>query len=450
MAIKRITASSMSQGLKVVSQQFGDQAVILSSRKVERGVEIMIEVEQEVASPLTPGVARATTSDAIIKANPLPESLDSQEIASWLSRLQISGLPSKQSSAGQPSRVTPPKPAVRSAPNAVSHAVAAPRVLVDDVVPSRTVAPSTPDPWQALAELQASMAELKASVMQQSAAGLTQPPAAVNKVAVATEAPPADAAAAKQQGQVLLQLSQYGFTTDYIHSAFAGEGGCNQRMTAWMPSLPTLKHQPSDAEALLFVGPTGAGKTTSLAKLLTLWVLDHGASGVAVLSMDQYRMGSMDSLKTLCTLLNVPFVPVTADQPLSLCLAQCRGKKLFIDSSGCQEGLAFVREQLLAADALVYQLLCLPASHQFGLLRNYCQQLKKTLGQADALLLTKVDENPAIGHLLQLSAQLSLPLAYWSAGNKIPDDIEKIRLNSLITKTWRQTMQLHGSQVRAA
>ncbi len=463
MAIKRITASSMSQGLKAIAQQFGDQAVILSNRKVVSGVEIMIEVEDQEPLKSAPAAkSRNANQDEIIKANPLPPSLDSKEIASWLGRLKIDGLPS--ASAGRAKVAKPSTTTVAASGPSANGSAGLSRILEPQAhqqAEPEFLAPesSKPDPWQMLAELQRSMDELKADLYRQREPSVDRPswahesPAAKLSSSVSVSEANLRAEGNKPShanAKVWQQLLDYGFTQAYLDTEFECAGSTNERMAQWSTKVPSLRHLPEQSSALLFVGPTGAGKTTSLAKLLTQWVMQHGNQGVAVISLDQYRMGAMDSLKTLCKLLNVPFSPVTNDSGLAQAIAAHQGKRLFIDSSGCAEGLAFIREQLLAADALVYQLVCLPASHQHSLLFSYCQNLRRTLGQPDAMILTKLDENPAIGHLLQLAAQLGLPLAYSSSGNKIPDDIEKVRLNSLITKTWRQCLQLYSFNSKAA
>ncbi|MEZ5967254.1 MAG: hypothetical protein R3F56_25685 [Planctomycetota bacterium] len=174
---------------------------------------------------------------------------------------------------------------------------------------------------------------------------------------------------------------------------------------------------------LALLGPTGVGKTTTLAKLAARAQRERGQS-VAILTADTYRVAAVEQLRAYADMLQVPFE--VAFTPLDLKRALQRFAhvdRVFLDTSGRspfdQEALAQARGTLEGARAA--GLLCLPA----GLRRvdaDATIAAFEPLG-VDAVALTKWDETRVPGEVLSRCIEDGLPIACITVGQEVPADL---------------------------
>ncbi len=202
-------------------------------------------------------------------------------------------------------------------------------------------------------------------------------------------------------------------------------------------AIKVTKEEPLEEGGIIaLVGPAGAGKTTTLAKLAARYVLKHGAQSIALASMDNYRIGAQEQLNTLGRILNVPVIQVDPSQPLSKTLAPMARKRLIlIDTAGLPAGDPMMRAQLEAlADRGIRSknYLVLPATSQSQVLKatwhNY-----RPCGLAGCIL-TKLDEAGSLGDVLGLSISQHLPIAYLADGPRIPEDLHLPRSHQLVSR----------------
>jgi flagellar biosynthesis protein FlhF len=169
------------------------------------------------------------------------------------------------------------------------------------------------------------------------------------------------------------------------------------------------------------VGSTGAGKTTTLAKLAARGVDAHGAGEVALVAADAYRIGAAAQLTVYADLLGIALHGVKDQTQLARLLPQLAAKKLvLIDTAGFAPTDPRSREGQ-ALDALgVRRLLVISASQQGAAI----EQAMTHFGQgAAACILTKLDETPQPGAALDSLIRHRLPLAYISGGQRVPEDL---------------------------
>ena len=192
--------------------------------------------------------------------------------------------------------------------------------------------------------------------------------------------------------------------------------------------LPVMREELIEQGGVIaLVGPTGAGKTTTLGKLAARYVLKHGSQNVALVTMDTYRIGAHEQLRTLGRILNVPVRVVDEQNSLSEVLEEFGSKRLvLVDTAGLQAQDPQLRGQLseLAAQgARISTLLVLAATSQYRVLKaawhNYrcCNPV--------GCILTKVDEAATLGEALGLAMEQRLPVAYVADGQRIPDDLAR-------------------------
>ncbi len=181
----------------------------------------------------------------------------------------------------------------------------------------------------------------------------------------------------------------------------------------------------SERTVVALTGSTGCGKTSTLAKLATISRIVEQAD-VLVISSDTARIGGAEQLQTIAAIANIPFKMVYDSQELrQLMLRETERDFIFVDTVGrnpnnpaqVQEIKAFLDA---AAPDLTYLLLEANLSEA-----GFRRQLDAFAAlQPDAVILSKLDEVAAIGPVFNVFADAALPLAYFTMGQTIPDDIE--------------------------
>lgn len=187
---------------------------------------------------------------------------------------------------------------------------------------------------------------------------------------------------------------------------------------------------------IALVGPAGMGKTTTLAKLAARYVLKYGAHNLALVSMDSFRLGAQEQIKSLGRILNVPVSLVDPGQSLLQAMAPLAGKRLvLIDTAGLPASDPALRMQLeaLAAQSLnVKNYLVLAATSQSQVLKAALHAYR-SCGLAGCIL-TKLDEAGSLGEALALAIAQRLPVAYLADGPRIPDDLQVARAHQLVSR----------------
>jgi flagellar biosynthesis protein FlhF len=184
------------------------------------------------------------------------------------------------------------------------------------------------------------------------------------------------------------------------------------------------------------VGPAGMGKTTTLAKLAARYVLKYGAQNLALVSMDSFRIGAQEQLKTLGRILNVPVTYVDPGQSLAAALEPLLRKRVvLIDTAGLQASDPALRMQLetLAGRGIAAKnYLVLATTSQKQVLTAAYHSYKRC--GLSGCILTKLDETASLGDVLSLAISHELPVAYLTDGPRIPDDLHLPRGHQLVTR----------------
>ena len=185
------------------------------------------------------------------------------------------------------------------------------------------------------------------------------------------------------------------------------------------------------------VGPTGAGKTTTLAKLAARAVDALGAHQLAMVTMDAYRIGAYEQTRTYAELLGVELVKVHAAENLAAALDTVRNKKLvLLDTPGLSprdERVVHFQKQLSAVGA--HQVLMMPSGVQGPVVEA---TLAAYGGQRlAACILSKLDEGGLIGPALDGLIRHRLPVAFLASGQRVPEDLYPAQTQVLIDRALR-------------
>lgn len=206
-----------------------------------------------------------------------------------------------------------------------------------------------------------------------------------------------------------------------------------RNLAAW--NKPDNLWQQRGAWAL--VGPTGSGKTTTLAKLAARAVDAVGARQVALASLDAYRIGAHEQTRTYADLLGVELIRLDTPEALPLALRKFAHKQVvLLDTPGFSprdERIASLRAQLDAMGAR--QLLVLPAGMQGPVVETMLSAYGGP--QLIACILTKLDEGGLIGPAMDGLIRHRLPVACLTSGQRVPEDLYAAQPQVLIDRALR-------------
>lgn len=188
-----------------------------------------------------------------------------------------------------------------------------------------------------------------------------------------------------------------------------------------------------DTRVVHFVGPTGVGKTTSIAKLAAEQTLKSGRK-VGFITSDTYRIAAVDQLRTYATILNVPLEVVFSPAEVSRAFKQLEDRELiFMDTAGRNyRNELYVSEvnSLLQTDSQSETYLVLGLTGKYKDMATVAEHFAKY--DVSRVVFTKQDETNAYGAILNLALEQGLKPAYIAYGQTVPDDIAPFRIDSYV------------------
>ena len=196
----------------------------------------------------------------------------------------------------------------------------------------------------------------------------------------------------------------------------------NGRIKERLRVTPGLLTDPNP-RVIACVGPTGVGKTTTLAKLAARARLDHGRS-VGVISLDTFRVGAVEQWQRYATLMGIPFHIANDRQSFHRALADMPTDLVLVDTAGRSvHGTAWPLAGCLQeiSDREVNVLLTLPAWLRAADVTRVLEMYDDPL--PTQLVVTKLDETYQVGGILHAALPNELPFAYLCNGPRVPEDI---------------------------
>jgi flagellar biosynthesis protein FlhF len=406
MKIKRYTAVSMRAALGQVRAEQGPDAVILSSRRSNEGIEVIAAVDYD----------EALFADAN-RQRPPPISAAPQAFID---------VPQPQPTKVAPAvRVAPAVkavPAVKVAPAAKAvPAVKAAPPLAPRAVPQPIPATSTPAQGNSgYSDMQRELKDLR-RMLESGLAGLVGTTSNDKRLREPLRA------------RVLEELTAMDIAPDVAMALAAlAPLHTNLKDPAHIKLALLVKHLPvvNDLSSLnggitAVVGPTGAGKTTTIAKLAARWCMQHGVADLALVSTDSYRVGARDQLKTFARAIGAPMHAANSGKELALVLQRLKSKKLIlIDTAGMGPRDFRLVEQLAALKSGAPGariLLALPAQGEAHALDEIVRAFARATPAA--CIITKVDEAASLGAVISAALRHRLQIAYLCDGQRIPADL---------------------------
>ncbi len=380
MKIKRFVANNMRQALLCVRKEQGPDAVILSNRRVDGGIEVVAAVDYDETLMNPP---RSGGKEEFAPSTETPSGDEFEDFSLFGSGTNDEFNPDDTGIELNDDGLEPPQESTtlsrQSALGAIREEIKGMRSLLSDQLSSMA--------WND--EVQ-------------------RDPATVS---------------------ILRRFAAIGLDADIARqvAAQAGEGSGAERSTkALATSLPVLNDTILDKGGVIAViGPTGVGKTTSIAKLAARFALRHGRDQVALISTDSFRIGAQEQLATFAQILDVPVHRVTDKDELSTLLASLADKKLvLIDTAGVSQRVQGLADHLGAFSARgtrIQTYLALAANGHSQTLDEVARKFGCV--PLDGCILTKVDEAASLGAVFSAVIRHELPIAFLANGQRVPEDI---------------------------
>lgn len=399
MKVKRYFAANMRSALDMIKQDQGPDVLILSNRKVDGGVELITAdqlTEQEAARLAGQQQAQRKRNDSAAPAAAAPT-------------------PAARPAA----QAATPMPAVATAPRRAAG-TGMPQLASDDLL------------WtdaSVVGQMREELNNLK-SLLESQLSGLAWSEFGSRH--------PLRARLMRVLGQVgICPALARDLVTD-VPDDLDYRAGWHRALALLVMRLrtrddPILRH----GGRVALLGPTGVGKSTAVSKLAARYALKYGAERVAIVSMDDRRLGAHQQMKSFGRLIGAT-VHVARDlEELAPVLAELRGKSLvLIDTPGSAPGDARYQDLARGLTEMEAGIECyavLSATTDYLAATKGLKALAE-LGLAGCIL-TKLDEAATLGPSLSAIVEAGLPIAYTSAGQRVPDDLDTVTARGLIERT---------------
>ncbi|MEE9494481.1 MAG: flagellar biosynthesis protein FlhF [Gammaproteobacteria bacterium] len=397
MNVSRFIAADMRQAIRQIRDALGPDAVILSNRKVDEGIEIIAAIDYD---------------ETLLFNN---QSASDKQIVSTTEEAQQAIISSSEETSDVYSKQT-----VYSNAEELSASSQNTNLLSED----NSESVSNPGVDEMRAEI-VQMRNLLENQLAHFAWGemKTRQPAITQLI--------------RRLERIQLDKTLIREISQLIPSTASQDQAWKMAVQTLCDRLPVFKDDLlADGGVIALVGATGVGKTTSIAKLAARYILRYGQRHLGLVTTDGYRIAAYDQLLTFGQILGIPVQIVSGNQDLESTLRSISDKRLvLIDTAGMSQRDKRIQDQitiLTEIETPVKTVLVLSATTQIAVLEQTIESFN-----ADSLcgvIITKLDEAASLGGLISLLIKKQLPVTFIGDGQRVPEDMHIAREQTLIQK----------------
>ncbi|MFC3200390.1 flagellar biosynthesis protein FlhF [Alteromonas oceani] len=425
MKIRRFFGKDMREALSQVKNELGSDAVIMSNRKVADGIELVAAYDKEPVAKLSvPPKPKAPVAKQSEGGLPTLSEIIGDDGPDTLRALLEKQAEQKAAVAqrveaanAEAEKRAPAKPAPEVAP-------AKQETQVFDAENEEAELSG----GGSLADIRAEIASLR-NVLQFQLADMQQQQHSRLK---------------PQQRYLLQQLCDMGISQTLAAQLVTyTPADCNER-EAWLYLLKLLSNRLTTNNddiltqqgVVALVGPTGTGKTTTIAKLAARYAQKYGADQVALITIDTYRIAAYEQLATYGKIIGCPVRKAQSGEQLADLLFQLRNKRLvLIDTAGFSQRDSRLISQLATFGQVsgqqVKNYLVVQGNTQQATLKHIINAYKSI--DLQGCIITKLDECYSLGEVVSNVIEAQLPVSYVADGQQVPEDIHVANAKSIIS-----------------
>jgi flagellar biosynthesis protein FlhF len=177
-------------------------------------------------------------------------------------------------------------------------------------------------------------------------------------------------------------------------------------------------------KVIMFIGPTGVGKTTTMAKLGAINSLRLGKK-ISFITIDTYRIAATEQLKTYAKIMGIPIHVISNQRHFKEVIESEKSDIIMVDTSGRSHNNELKISEIKSfADNVEYdfeKILCVSANTK----KNDLKEIFKAFDviKFDSVIITKVDETSFIGNVIDVADKYNKPISYFTDGQEVPNDI---------------------------
>lgn len=476
MQVKKFEAPTMQEALKVIKRELGPEAIILSTKHIKSGFGLMSKASVEVTAAIAEKDLRKKqaaeknlpqdvkekiwNSKAEKQAEIYNDYFEKQLKRAGKERVQLSSKPAPKPAQPQPQKAAPAPQPRAAAPQAPRYqyeepAQAAPRErryidIGDDesqgAAPARSTRPGFDEPAYARAaagesthvkSLQADIEQLKSMVVELASGATTRESTRdeadgdLSDELVKSLQDLVTSGVEKKLARQLVRAAAFELNPSELHDEAAIQEKIAEQMMSELVVGDLLEGVgaaagSSKCAVISLVGPTGVGKTTTIAKIASLGILEKRLR-VGLINLDSYKVAAADQLATYAKIMNVPFRSVNTKEELNQAIYDFSSLDLvLIDTTGRsqkdQESLLQLRH-MLAGIENSKSVLMISATTKDSDIHEVVSRFR--IFSPAGLVFSKLDETSAYGCIYNVQRRCGLPLFYFTVGQRVPEDIEK-------------------------
>ena len=449
MNVKRFTAKTPREALALVRQAFGADAVVLSTRPSAEGVEVLAMAPESMAM-----IEQVRSTAPLAAAAPAPVTEVQQDVETLsMSTLSFQDyvrermLKRRQAEIAQPAHLSPPTPAPAAQaklPVSVSgHRAALPVTLRDEIR-------YEPAPAPTLAQVQAlTQAQAQDSADQQrreqvmlnelrQVKGLIEERFGALAFMEKLQRSP-------QRASLTQKLLDAGFSPALIRKLVEALPADCADEAAWAAGVLERNLQAAESEPALeetggtyaLIGATGVGKTTTTAKIAAAFATRHGSGNLGLITLDAYRVGAQEQLRTYGRILGVPVHTAHDRASLEDLLDLLSAKSMIlIDTAGMAQRDVRTRELLeMLSHRSIQKLLVVNAASQGETIEDV--MISYHAATCRGVVLSKIDEAVKLGPALDAAIRHRLKVTGVANGQRVPEDWHRLSSQALVLRALR-------------
>jgi flagellar biosynthesis protein FlhF len=437
MKIRRFFGKDMREALSQVKAELGSDAVIMSNRKLADGIELVAAYDKEPEAKLS---IKKPAPSASGQAKAAVPSLS--EIIGDDGPDSLKALLEKQHGGSIQSPASAPSANAQHANKIASHLDFS-EAFIDDVEASQV---ASEFPSHQASSLNESIDNSSAPQSDE----LSQIKEELASLRNVLQYQVADLMEAKNRRQqpvhhyLIQRLTDMGLSQSLAEQLISYTPSHYNERDAWVYLLNLLANRINvtgndiltQKGAVALVGPTGTGKTTTVAKLAARYAQKYGADSVAMITIDTYRIAAFEQLATYGKIIGCTVRKAQSSEELSDLLFQLRHKRLvLIDTAGFSQRDSRLIKQINQFDngqmQPVKKYLVAQANTQYAALQRIIDAYEGV--ELSGCIFTKLDECYSLGEVLSAAVEYQLPVSYVTDGQKVPEDIKIAEAKSLVS-----------------